>query len=156
MCVCLCARAQILHVCHVICIFASIHAVLSIHFLSQISTHTNHSQSCFHTSASCVGPMNADATSAHQCINSLWKSFWISSCCAGNIGSKYGIVGIKIAIQTKQHHSLVARPSISSCLIQKTLVFSNSRFAPPAEPAAVHNKHIAVTLFHCQFALHPC
>lgn len=80
------------------------------------------------------------------CINSL------GSCCSGNISSKYGIVGLKIATSFS-----LCRPSISSCLIQKTLVFiTHTCFTRDTEPTVVLNKHTAVTLFHCQFALHPC
>lgn len=79
------------------------------------------------------------------CINSL------SSCCSGNISSKYGIVGLKIAPS-----SSLCRPSISSCLIQKTLVFiTHTCSARDTEPTVGLNKHTAVTLFHCQFAFHP-
>lgn len=49
---------------------------------------------------------------------------------------------LKTATKANQHHSLFAKSSISSCLIQKTLVFiTHTCCTRDTEPTAVRNKH---------------
>ena len=71
------------------------------------------------------------------CINSPGSLFWISLCCSGNCRAKYGN---KRAKNSNQHHSRFAKSSISSCLIQRTLVFiTSSCCTRDTEPTAAHN-----------------
>lgn len=104
----------------------------------------SHSQSSFPASASRVGHMNADAAvhtwdRAEIAFGRFSESVYAA---VETVVLNMETCELKMATKAKQHHSLFAKSSMHSCLIQKTLVFITHTWCTrDTEPTAAHNKH---------------
>lgn len=108
---------------------------------------------CIHSSHSQSVPCLCFMCGTHECrcyhanmgtyMNNLWKFFSESVYAAvETVVLNMESCELKMATKANQHHSLFAKSSISSCLIQKTLQFiTHTCCTHNTEPTAAHNKH---------------